>query len=104
LLAGIQRPSLLVDWSDAELRRRWLMIKAAVAVGGRAVSVYEQVYPMSRYNSPKTHRQFLLALKGILPDGCKPIQQIYAQRMQIEETSRHEEPPVGLRSQLRALQ
>ena len=32
LLAGIQRPVLLVDWSDADLRRRWLMIKAAVAV------------------------------------------------------------------------
>jgi hypothetical protein len=73
LLAGIQRPVLLVDWSDADLRRRWLMIKAAVAVGGRAISVYEKVYPMKRYNSPKTHREFLVALKTILPDGCKPI-------------------------------
>src|SRR3954469_3528024 len=34
LLVGIQRPVILVDWSDADLRRRWLMIKAAVAVGG----------------------------------------------------------------------
>jgi hypothetical protein len=73
LLAGIQRPLVLVDWSDADLRRRWLMIKAAVAVGGRAVSVYEKVYPMKRYNSPNAHREFLLALKAILPDGCKPI-------------------------------
>jgi hypothetical protein len=73
LLAGIQRPLILVDWSDAEPRRRWLMIKAAVAVGGRAVSVYEKVYPMKRYNSPRTHREFLLALKSILPDGCSPI-------------------------------
>jgi hypothetical protein len=73
LLAGIQRPLILVDWSDADLRRRWLMIKAAVAVGGRAVSVYEKVYPMKRYNSPKTHREFLFALKSILPDGCNPI-------------------------------
>ena len=73
LLAGIQRPVILVDWSDADLRRRWLMIKADDAVGGRAVSVYEQVYPMKRYNSPKTHRAFLFALKSILPDGCRPI-------------------------------
>ena len=49
------------------------MIKAAIAVGGGAVSVYEQVYPMKRYNSPKTHREFLFALKSILPDGCRPI-------------------------------
>jgi hypothetical protein len=73
LLAGIKRPLILVDWSDADLRRRWLMIKAAVAAGGRAVSVYEKVYPMKQYNSPKTHREFLLALKSILPDGCEPI-------------------------------
>jgi hypothetical protein len=73
LLVGIQRPVILVDWSDADLRRRWLMIKAAVAVGGRAISVYEKVYPMKRYNSPKTHREFLFALKAMLPDGCKPI-------------------------------
>jgi Transposase DDE domain len=73
LLAGIKRPLILVDWSDADLRRRWLMIKAAVAVGGRAVSVYEKVYPMKRYNSPKTHREFLLALKTMLPEGCNPI-------------------------------
>ena len=34
LLAGIKRPLVLVDWSDADEQRRWLMIKAAVAVGG----------------------------------------------------------------------
>jgi Transposase DDE domain len=73
LLAGLKRPLIVVDWSDADLRRRWLMIKAAVAVGGRAVSVYEKVYPMKRYNSPKTHREFLDTLKAILPDGCNPI-------------------------------
>ena len=70
LLAGIKRPLVLVDWSDADLRRRWLMIKAAVAVGGRAISVYEKVYPMKRYNSPATHREFLAALKATLPDDC----------------------------------
>jgi hypothetical protein len=73
LLAGIKRPVVLVDWSDADLRRRWLMIKAAVAVQGRAVSVYEKIYPMRRYNSPKTHREFLCSLKAVLPDGCPPI-------------------------------
>jgi Transposase DDE domain len=73
LLVGIKRPLILIDWSDADTRRDWLMIKAAVAVGGRALSIYEKVYPMKRYNSPKTHREFLLALKTMLPEGCKPI-------------------------------
>src|SRR5688572_13877583 len=26
LLVGIKRPIVLVDWSDADLRRRWLML------------------------------------------------------------------------------
>ena len=73
LLAGIKRPVIIVDWSDLEPRRRWLVIKAAAAVGGRALSLYEKVYPMKRYNSPRTHREFLLALKAVLPEGCKPI-------------------------------
>jgi DDE family transposase len=73
LLTGIKRPMIIVDWSDLEPRRRWLVIKAAAAVGGRAVSLYEKVYPMKRYNSPRTHREFLLKLKTILPEGCKPI-------------------------------
>ncbi len=73
LLAGIKRPVIIVDWSDLEPRRRWLVIKAAAAVGGRGVSLYEKVYPMKRYNSPRTHREFLLDLKTILPEECKPI-------------------------------
>jgi hypothetical protein len=73
LLAGNKRPVIIVDWSDFELERQHLMIKAAVPVGGRAVSVYERVYPFKLYNSPRTHREFLQALKSILPEGCKPI-------------------------------
>lgn len=73
LLTGIKHPMIIVDWSDMEPRRRWLVIKAAAAVGGRAISLYEKVYPMKRYNSPRTHREFLRALKAVLPEGCRPI-------------------------------
>jgi len=73
LLAGIQRPVIIVDWSDLESRRQWLVLKAAAAVGGRAVSLYERVYPMKRYNSPQTHREFLKDLKAMLPEECEPI-------------------------------
>jgi len=73
LLHGVKRPVIIVDWSDLEPRRRWLVLKAAVAIEGRALSIFERVYPMKRYNSPRTHREFLLALKGIVPEGCKPI-------------------------------
>jgi hypothetical protein len=73
LLTGIKHPVVIVDWSDLEPRRRWLVIKAAAAVGGRAISLYEKAYPMKRYNSPRTHREFLMDLKTILPEGCEPL-------------------------------
>jgi hypothetical protein len=73
LLLGNLRPVVIVDWSDFELGRQWLMLKAAIPVGGRAISVYERVYPFKRYNSPSTHREFLRALRAVLPEGCRPI-------------------------------
>lgn len=73
LLWGKRRPVIIVDWSDFELGRRWLMLKAAVPVRGRAVSVYERVFPFKRYNSPGAHREFLRALRSILPTDCRPI-------------------------------
>jgi hypothetical protein len=38
---------IIVDWSDFELGRAWVMLKAAVPVGGRAISLYERVFPFN---------------------------------------------------------
>jgi len=73
VLGGIAQPVIVVDWSDSEPGRRWVMLNAAVPVGGRAITVYERVYPFKRYNSPGAHREFLQALRGVLPEGCRPI-------------------------------
>src|SRR5215831_12075404 len=73
LLLGNKHPVIIVDWSDFELGRQWLMLKAAVPVGGRAISLYERVFPFKRYNSPGAHREFLRALRSILPEDCQPI-------------------------------
>lgn len=73
LLRGKQRPVIVVDWSDVQSGREWAMLKAAVPAGGRAISLYERVFPFKRYNSDSAHREFLRALHSILPDGCRPI-------------------------------
>lgn len=73
LLGRTARPWLIVDWSDVELGHQFLMLKAAVPVGGRAVTIYEEVHPLKRYNSPKTHRRFLARLSAVVPEGCRPI-------------------------------
>lgn len=72
-MIGNKRPVIIVDWSDFELGREWLMIKAALPTGGRAITLYEQVFPFKRYNSPSAHRDFLRALHAILPMDCRPI-------------------------------
>ena len=73
LLGNVERPWVIVDWSDVDLGHEFLMLKAAVPVGGRAVSIYEEVHPIKRYNSPRTHRRFLQRLSTVVPARCKPI-------------------------------
>lgn len=73
LLSRTERPWVIVDWSDVELGHQYLMLKAAVPVGGRAVTIYEEVHPLKRYNSPTTHRKFLARLAKVMPSNCRPI-------------------------------
>ena len=73
LLAATPRPILLIDWSDCMPGHRWLMLRAAVPLGGRAIPVYEEIHPLGRYNSPRTHRRFLEHLRAVLPATCAPI-------------------------------
>ena len=73
LISAIPRPLIVVDWADCELDRQLLIIRAAVPIGGRAYTLYEEVHPMRRYNSPKTHRRFLEQLHRIVPEHVTPI-------------------------------
>ena len=73
LLHGKQRPIIVVDWSDVQSGREWALLKAAVPAGGRAISLYESVFPFKRYNTAAAHLEFLRALLSVLPDGCRPI-------------------------------
>jgi hypothetical protein len=49
------------------------MLQAAMPVGGRATFLYKRVFPFERYNSPGAHRDFLRALRAVLPPDCRPI-------------------------------
>lgn len=73
VLANTPHPVLLVDWPDCEPGHKHLMLKAAVPSRGRALAIYEEVYPLARYNSPRTHRGFLRNLRAVLPAHCRPI-------------------------------
>lgn len=73
LLRANRQPVIVVDWSDFQLGRQCVMLKAALPIGGRAISIYERSFPFAQYNSPGAHREFLRELHDILPPECRPI-------------------------------
>ena len=66
-------PLIIVDWSELAHDRHWHLLRAALAVEGRAVTLYEQVYPERELESLQAHTGFLKALAAVLPPGCIPV-------------------------------
>jgi len=73
LVAKIEQPIIHIDWSDLDEHKHNFLIRASIAVQGRSLTLYEEVHPLSRKESPKTHRLFMTKLKVMLPQDCKPI-------------------------------
>ncbi len=71
ILGGCRHPNIIVDFSDVDAARTRFILRAAVAVGGRALPVYEQV--LRRNNHPADTRRFLTQLARLLPNDCIPI-------------------------------
>lgn len=73
-LIGLQRrPIILVDWSDLDPRKQHFLLRAAIAVNGRSLTLLEQVYPVHEKEKPAVHKQFMTRLKTILPSTSKAI-------------------------------
>ncbi len=73
VISASSRPVIVVDWSDCTEGRDALMLTASVPVAGRALPIYEEVHPLSDYNTSRVHESFLAHLKAILPPNCRPI-------------------------------
>lgn len=67
------RPVIHVDWSDLDTTKRNFLIRAAVALDGRSITIYQEVHPLNIKEKPATHLAFLTKLKLMLPVECKPI-------------------------------
>ncbi len=72
-LAQQDRPVLLVDWSDLKGDGRWCLLRAATPVKGRALTVYEMIFPLSKMNNPSAQKKFLCELRKLLPTTARPI-------------------------------
>ncbi|WP_053425906.1 IS4 family transposase, partial [Rheinheimera sp. KL1] len=49
------------------------LLRASLAFKGRALTLYEQVYPLHKKEKPAENQRFLEQLKDMLPEKCKPI-------------------------------
>lgn len=73
ILGSKSRPLIIVDWSSATIAERYQLLRAAVPMGGRSLTIYEEIHPLKKYNNPKVHKKFLDNLSKVLPEGCCPI-------------------------------
>ena len=73
VIGSTEQPIILVDWSDIDARRKFFLVRAAVAVKGRSLTLYEEVHTLVTREKRSTHDQFLKKLKEVLPKDCRPI-------------------------------
>jgi len=73
LIGSNLHPVILIDWSGLTRCGEYHFLRASVAVGGRALVIWEGTYRERDYTSQKTHRRFIKELRVLLPPGCRPI-------------------------------
>jgi hypothetical protein len=73
ILGCLERPVVLVDWSGLDASQTHFLLRASTPVGGRSLTLYEEVHPLRRKEKPSVHRAFLRRLQLLVPAGCRPI-------------------------------
>ncbi len=73
LVGRQQRPVIVIDWSDLDAYKRHFLLRAAIPIEGRTLTLYEEVHTQQTKEKPATHRCFLQSLKTLLPATCRPI-------------------------------
>src|SRR5512146_768948 len=72
-LTGLKQILIVVDWSVLTHDQRWHLLRAAVPVEGRSVTLYEEVHPQRRYGHSSVHWHFVERIARMIPTGCRVI-------------------------------
>jgi len=73
LLVACPRPMVLIDGSDFSVDRQQQLLRASLPVGGRAVTLLEELHPYERLANRQVQHRFLDRLKALMPRHCTPI-------------------------------
>jgi len=72
LFINTPHPLIHIDWSTV-YNYNFVMLRAAISIGGRAVTIYEEVHPEEKHTNHQVHKSFIGNLKRILPEATQPI-------------------------------
>jgi hypothetical protein len=73
LLAKVREPLILVDWSDLKADQSVHLLRASLAVGGRSLTLYEEVHPRRKLGNRDVQCRFLSQLASLMPAKVAPI-------------------------------
>jgi hypothetical protein len=54
LMKGLPEPIILIDWSPLCADQSWQLLRAALSVGGRSLTLYEEIHPRTKLGSRHT--------------------------------------------------
>jgi hypothetical protein len=73
LLKGLAEPIIQIDWSPLCADQSWQLLRAALPVGGRSLTPYEEIHPRAKLGNRHTQHQFLRQLADLTPAYCRRI-------------------------------
>jgi hypothetical protein len=73
LLSRLPEPVIAIDWSPLCADQSWQLLRAAIPVGGRSLTLYEEVHPRIKLANRKVQHRFLDQLATMMPEACRPI-------------------------------
>jgi hypothetical protein len=72
-LARIREPVIVIDWSDLKADQSLQLLRASLPVGGRSLTLYEEVHPQRKLGNRSVQHRFLQRLAQRLPAKAAPI-------------------------------
>lgn len=73
LLSDSTQPVILVDWSDFSSDKQQQLLRASVPVGGRSMTLYEELHSRDKLANRAIQHRFLDHIKELLPTHCTPV-------------------------------
>ncbi|MCP5420205.1 MAG: transposase [Gammaproteobacteria bacterium] len=73
ILARVAEPLILIDWSDLKADQSLHLLRASLAVGGRSLTLYEEVHGQKWLGNRGVQTRFLRTLATLLPTHGAPI-------------------------------